>query len=177
LKDATIQITSRGDPKFIAGKTPPVKPRPYVHFYETNAAAAVILLGRDNPTRASSEAEGHAARLANDGNAATYWQAESGDANPWFRVDLERVVTLSKTKLTFPAPGNWHYRIEISDSGDSWKLLVDQSAAAGNAAERTDIVTPGAASGRFVRISIVAAPAGRPAGLAELEFSGAQSGQ
>src|ERR1019366_2999104 len=30
LKDATIQITSRGEPKSIAGKTPSVKPRPYV---------------------------------------------------------------------------------------------------------------------------------------------------
>ena len=32
LKDATIQITSLGEPKFIAGKTPSVKPRPYVRF-------------------------------------------------------------------------------------------------------------------------------------------------
>jgi beta-galactosidase len=36
LKDATIEITSLGEPKYIAGKTPPVKPRPYVRFTETN---------------------------------------------------------------------------------------------------------------------------------------------
>ncbi len=39
LKDATIQITSRGGPKFIAGKTPPVKPRPYVRFTGTASSA------------------------------------------------------------------------------------------------------------------------------------------
>jgi beta-galactosidase len=32
LKDATIEIISLGEPKFIAGKTPAVKPRPYVRF-------------------------------------------------------------------------------------------------------------------------------------------------
>jgi beta-galactosidase len=35
LKDATITITTLGEPKFIAGKTPPVKPRPYVRFTGT----------------------------------------------------------------------------------------------------------------------------------------------
>ena len=32
LKDAAIEITSLGSPRFIAGKTPPVAPRPYLRF-------------------------------------------------------------------------------------------------------------------------------------------------
>jgi beta-galactosidase len=56
LRDATIQITSLGEPKFIAGKTPPVKPRPYVRFTEMGASGSAATFGSQNPTRASSEA-------------------------------------------------------------------------------------------------------------------------
>ena len=177
LKDATVQITSRGEPKFVAGQTRPVKPRPYVHFYETNAASSVVVLGRDNPTRASSETPGHSARLANDGNPATFWQAGSGDPNAWLRIDLERVVTISKTKLAFPIAGNWRYKIEISDTGDSWKLLIGQTTAASGVAEHTDVVPAGSAAGRFVRISIVESPSNEPAELAEVEVFGTQATQ
>ena len=45
------------------------------------AAASLMTFGLNNPTRASSEAPGHSGRLANDGNAATFWQADAGDAN------------------------------------------------------------------------------------------------
>jgi len=176
LKDATIQITSLGEPKFVAGKTPSVKPRPYVRFTATSTATSLLSFGRDNPTRASSEAPGHSARLANDGNPATFWQADAGDANPWFRVDLERVVTVARARLTFPSGGNWRYKIEISSDGDTgWKLLVDQSQATAAGAERTDQAQAGSISGRFVRVSIIQAPPGQTAGLAEVEVSGTQA--
>jgi beta-galactosidase len=174
LKDATIQITSRGEPRFVAGKTPEVKPRPYVHFTEKNAANSPIVLGRDNPTGASSEASGHSARFANDGIPATFWQADAGDLHPWFRVDLERVVTVSQIKLTFPTAGNWRYQIEISDNGESWKLLTDQTTAASTGTERTNVVPAGSPAGRFVRISIVESPVAQPAALAEIEVFGKQ---
>lgn len=174
LKDATIQIASRGEPRFVAGKTPTVKPRPYVRFTESSATRTSIALGRDNPTRASSEASGHSARLANDGNSATFWEADSGDKSAWLQIDLERVVTIGRTKLTFPTPGNWRYKIEISDNGESWKLLVDQMSAATASAERSDTVS-GSVSGRFVRISIVESD--RPAALAEVEIFGTQTAQ
>jgi len=158
----------------VAGKTPLVKPRPYVHFTEKNATNSLIVLGRDNPTRASSEAPGHSARFANDGTPATFWQANAGDVNPWFRVDLERVVTVSKIKLTFPTAGSWRYRVEISDDGDSWKLLTDQTNAASTSAERTDVIPAGSPVGRFVRISIVDSPVGQSGALAEVEVFGTQ---
>jgi beta-galactosidase len=172
LKDATVQITSGGEPHFVAGKTPPVKPRPYVRFTEWSATSALMALGRDNPTRASSESSGHSARLANDGNPGTFWQADSDDKSPWLQIDLERVVAISKTKLTFPAPGNWRYKIEISENGDSWKLLVDQANATSNSSERNDVVPPGAAFGRFVRINIFKFSSNEPAALSEVEMLG-----
>lgn len=73
LKDATIEITSLGEPKFIPGKAPVVKPRPYVRFTGGGEDASPVTLGRENPTRASSEASGHSGSMANDGNPATFW--------------------------------------------------------------------------------------------------------
>jgi hypothetical protein len=179
LKDATIQLTSRGGPKFNAGKTPTVKARPYVRFTPAPAAASTgstIALGMNNPTRASSEAPGHSARLANDGNPATFWQADAGDRNPWLIIDLERIVTVSQTKLTFPSQGNWRYIIEISADGESnWKLLSDQTQTANSSAERTDLAQGGSSSGRFVRLTVAGSPSGQSAAVAELQVVGTQS--
>ena len=129
----------------------------------------------NNPTRASSEAPGHSGRLANDGNPATFWQADAGDTNAWFQVDLERIVTVSKTRLTFPRQGNWRYKIEISaDGATNWKLLDDQTRAANNNAERMDVVQGDSIPGRFVRVLVVESPLEQPAALAELEVFGTQ---
>jgi hypothetical protein len=171
LKDATIEITSLGKPKFIAGKTPGVKPRPYGRFTANNANSPVTF-GRENPTRASSEAPGHNGRFANDANPATFWQANAGDTNAWLRVDLERIVTVQKTKLTFPTEGDWRYKIEISDDGENgWKIISNQTQSAGSAKTQIQMAVNGA-HGRFLRVTFVGTPDGNPAALAEVEVTG-----
>lgn len=173
LKDATIEITSKGEPKFIAGKTPTVAARPYVRFTGANPAVASITVGRENPTRASSEAPGHSGRLANDGNAATFWQAAAGDTNAWLRVDLEKIATVTQTKLTFPAEGHWRYRIEISDDGENgWKLVADQTQKTGVAKECTDLAHSNSLRGRFLRVMLPAPLPNQSAALAEVEVTG-----
>jgi hypothetical protein len=172
LMDATIEITSLGEPRFIAGKTPAVEPRPYVRF-TGSPASSMVTLGTENPTRASSEAPGHSGRLANDGNPATFWQAAAGDTNAWWQVDLERIVTVQKTRLTFPTEGRWRYKIEISDDGESgWKMVSDQTQTTSTTKERTDTLQKEVLRGRFVRVTFIGTPDGEPAALAELEFSG-----
>ncbi len=171
LKDATIQIVSHGEPKFIAGKTPVVQPRPYVRFTGT-AANAMVTLGTANPTCASSEAPGHSGRFANDANAATFWQAAAGDTTAWLRVDLERIVTVSKTKLTFPTEGSWRYKIEISADGESnWQMVSDQNQNAGSAKVQPQTAMNGA-RGRFLRVTITGAPSGQAPALSEVEVQG-----
>jgi hypothetical protein len=173
LKDATVEIISLGKPKFIAGKTPSVKPRPYARFSAAQSAVSAVTLGLNNPTRASSEAPGHSGRLVNDGNTATFWRADMNDTNPWLRVDLERIVTVSQTKLTFPTEGNWRYKIEISDDGETnWKLVADQTQNASTAKEHTDMVPNIAPRGRFLRVTINGAPAGQSPAIAEVELTG-----
>ena len=176
LKDATIELISLGESQYIAGQTPAVKSRPYVRF-SGSAAGTPITLGRNNPTRASSEAPGHSGRLANDGNSTTFWQAAAGDTNAWWQVDLERIVTVQKAKLTFPTSGNWRYLIELSDDGASgWKLLADQSQTT-NVEQAPSFVAPNSPRGRFLHVGIIAAPAGQRPALAEFEVQGTLTAQ
>ena len=178
LKDDTIQITSRGEPKFAAGKTPSVQPRPYLRFTRSTASGGSMLtLGLNNPTRASSEAPGHSGNLANDGDPATFWQAADGGTNAWWSVDLERIVAISQTKLTFPAEGNWRYTIEISDDGETgWKIISGQTQNAGGAKIQIQPAASGA-HGRFLRVTFAGTPAATPPALAEWEVLGNLSAQ
>jgi hypothetical protein len=176
LADATITINSLGEPKFIAGKTPPVKPRPYVRFAGQPApvptAQTNSVFGLENPTQASSEAPGHNASLGNDGAPATFWQASAADTNAWWRVDLERLVTVSKTKLTFPTEAGWRYRIEISNEGSTgWRLVADQTQNTSTDKVRMDEAQP-VASGRYLRVTFAGVPDEKSAALAELEVMG-----
>lgn len=173
LKDATIEITTRGGPMFIPGNTPAVKPRPYRRFTAASPATSPVALGLQNPTRASSEASGHSARLANDGDVATYWQASAGDTSTWLRVDLERVAAINKTKLTFPWEGDWRYKIELSDDGASgWQVLADQSQVPRPGKQRIDPIERLPSRGRFLRVTITGTPPGKPAAIAEVEVVG-----
>lgn len=175
LRDATIEISSLGQPAFIAGRIPPVKPRPYVRFTE-NRASDSQPLGKENPTSASSEAPGHSGRAANDRNPATFWQASAGDRSGWLVVDLERIATISKTKLLFPSEGNWRYKIEVSDSRDGgWKLFTDQTQAASASKERVDDAHGNSVSGRFLRVTITGTPTDQQPALSEVEAMGTLS--
>jgi hypothetical protein len=178
LKDATIEVSSKGGPKFIAGKTPVIKPRPYRQLTGKEWEGALVTLGVDNPTRVSSQSTNHSGRLANDGNPATFWEALAGDTQAWLRVDLEKIVTVTQTKLTFPWPGNWRYKIELSADGNSdWKLVTDQTQTTNAEAQRTDTAVNSEARGRFLRVTIVQTPDAKPASLAELEVQAKLSSQ
>jgi hypothetical protein len=171
LKDATLTITSLGGPRFITGKTPPVKSRPYVRFTGSIEALSTTpansIFGLNNPTLASSETAGHSASLGNDGNVSTFWQPQDNDANPWWQVDLERAVTMTQTKITFPVEGNYRYKIESSSDGLRWVLAADQTQTASAGKVRTDVFA-GATSGHLLRVTFI----GKPAAVAELEVSG-----
>jgi len=172
LKDAMIEITSLGAPPFIVGETPPVKPRPYVCFTAAPKEQASSRFGLETPTRASSESPDHSGRLANDGKVETFWQSADGDRNPWLRIDLERIVTVRKTRLTFPAAGGWRYNIEVSDDGErNWTSAVDQSKHGGTEMLREDAAsTP--VRGRFLRVTLLGWPEGHAPAVAEIETIG-----
>jgi len=176
LKDATIRISSSGQPKFVPGVTPTAKPRPYQRFSAAPSTGTWDKFGLENPTRASSEAPGQTGRSANDGNSITAWQAAPDDKAPWLRVDLERVVTVTKVRLNFPSAGIWRYRIEVSQDGErNWQTFVD-SAQTDSPNQWTPHSIDGTpVGGRYLRVTLLAWPNGAAPGLAELAVSGSIS--
>jgi hypothetical protein len=176
LKDATLLITTLGEPRFIAGKTPAVKPRPYVRFdgaaAKYSAPTASSIFGVYNPVRASSESPEHAASFGNDSNAATFWQANADDTNRWWQVDVERAVTMEQVKLTFPAEGNYRYKIETSSDGSHWTLAADETQNTVTEKTRTEALAknPGA---HLLRLTFGT----KPAALSEVEISGRLTAQ
>jgi hypothetical protein len=84
---------------------------------------------------------------------------------------LERVVSVSQTRLGFPSEGNYRYRIEFSNDQVHWTLGVDRTQNRSTDKTRTDAVTP-AITGRFARVTFTGVPGGRPAALAEMEIIG-----
>ena len=172
LNDATLEITSIGGPEFIAGKTAPVKPRPYVRFTGAAAASAPLLLGLNNPTRVSSESPGHGGSLANDGQLNTGWQADPADQTPWLQVDLEKIVTVNQIQLTFPSAASWRYAIAISEDGrGDWKTVSDQTQ--NTIADKSRNHVPGSkVSGRFLRVTFINVPNGNVAAISELQVLG-----
>jgi beta-galactosidase len=173
LRDATLRLTSLGEPKFVPGVTPPVKPRPYHRFSAAPSSGTWDKFGLENPTRASSETPGKGGRNANDGNSITAWQAAPGDTTPWLRIDLERVVTVTKVRLNFPVAGVWRYRIEVSQNGESdWQTFV-ASAQTDSPNQWTSHAIEGPpTSGRYLRVILLAWPDGAAPGIGELSVSG-----
>ncbi|MEO6995471.1 MAG: glycoside hydrolase family 2 TIM barrel-domain containing protein, partial [Lacunisphaera sp.] len=173
LKDATIRITSLGEPKFVPGVTPPVTPRPYHRFSTAPSSGTWDKFGLENPTRASSEAPGQSGRGANDGNALTAWRAAAGDAHPWLRIDLERVVKVSAIHLTFPAAGTWHYRIDISRDGErNWQPFVESAQTEAPNMWTSLKIEGTAVSGRYLRVTLLGWPESVAPGISEVVASG-----
>lgn len=171
LKDATITIISKGGPEFIPGETPSVKPRKYQPVTEQVGSGTPTAYGKNNPTRVSSQATGRHGGLANDGAPSTYWIAANAGSNSWWQTDLERNLDIRKFALSFPAEGEWRYRIEVSDDGFKWTPAVDLGTSTETSKDRNHD-TPAGTVGRFVRVTFTGTPAGKPAALAEFSATG-----
>ena len=169
LQSGDITVTTTGPQSFEPGVTPAVKPRPYIRFVAAGTKPADESFGRDKPTRASSEAAGHNAGLANDGNADTFWKAAPDDRSAWWQVDLERMCVISNVKLTFPSADKNDFRVQISDDGDKWRDAGDSSKAtlSGNSCT---VKLKARTVGQYVRVTF--GTPGSPATLSEFEVIG-----
>jgi hypothetical protein len=78
---------------------------------------------------------------------------------------------LSAVHLTFPAPGDYRFQIDVSDDGQTWRTAADQTQVAKTDQTRL-IRLPSASRGQFVRVTFTSVPAGATAGLSELEITG-----
>jgi hypothetical protein len=180
LAPAELTIACAGGPPFVPGTTPMAVAQPYVRFVTPGRRVAKRAghgdgsLGRDNPTFATTEAPGHAANLANDGDAATYWQADANDRHPAWTVDLERAAALVSVHIVFPTPAVRHFAVETSDDRNAWRPAADPVRDDAAVAVRDVSLAP-ATKGRFVRIAFTDVPAGG-ASISELEARGSLAG-
>ncbi|HEV6964668.1 glycoside hydrolase family 2 protein [Roseateles sp.] len=122
LRDATLDVPTLAGPAFRPGVTPLAPPRPY--HPAVAAAGEEQAFGRDNPTEASSAASGHAPRLVNDGDAATCWQPEPGDGDPWIALDLERIVAINRVVVRPCGPGRHALQAEVQQLNGQWLPLA-----------------------------------------------------
>jgi len=178
LKDATLKIITRGEPQFVAGKTPLAPDRPYVRFVrpEDFTAPGNQNVAYNRPTGASSEAPGHNGSRAVDGDANTYWSASDDQPGAWWQVDLEQPHTITAVQITFPAAGNYRYRVEGSINGNSWTLLADNSQTDRTEPVRTDKI-PSGQRVQIVRLTFAGLPVGTAAALAEVKITGQVAAQ
>jgi hypothetical protein len=172
LEDATLEIATIGFPEFIEGKTAVAADRPYFAPNPSAAALAamknIVNVARDRPSRASSEAADHPARLANDGDAGTFWQSAADDSQPWIQVDMEGFYQVSGLRLVFKASGNSRYQVDVSSDGAEWSGAVDRTRSIRTDPIRNDIFEPGTVC-RYVRVIFTSEP---PAHLCEIEVFG-----
>ena len=174
LQSGTLRIKTEGTPLYMAGKTPDVQPRPYVQYVrkaDPNAANLASEFGLSNPTRASGEVIGHSAPMANDGDKTTYWQSPGGTREAWWQVELERIVSINRIRLLFPADEERHYRIETSLDGVHWNCVLDRTQTPVSGRERPEEVAPGTTAST-VRVTFTGLRPEQPATLTEMSISG-----
>jgi beta-galactosidase len=88
-----------------------------------------INIAEGKPATASSERAGGrrptTAAKANDGAAGTRWYADSDKPGEWWQVDLGDVQPIADVVTLFDGqPGNYQYRVDISDDGEKWRTAV-----------------------------------------------------
>jgi len=174
LADATIAITTEGKPLYVEGATPRVRERPYVTSNRSGfrpTVESVANVGRDRPSRASSDSAEHPARAANDSDVSTAWRAADGDANPWWQVDLEGFYLIYSTRIRFASAGAHGYKLEVSKDGQKWETAVDQSAATAANQERADNLPAGTVI-RYLRVRFPPHSAANATSLAEVSLFG-----
>ena len=174
LADATITITTVGEPRFVPGLTSMVGDRPYAPPPESQAAREAmrnaVNVALNRPCRASSEAEGHPGRFANDGDTTTSWRA-AATTNEWWLVDLEGFYQLASLRLTFEREANYRFIVELSNDAKSWTSAIDRSSTTNTKSVRNDVLDPGATA-RYVRVRFTHDPPGEVANLCTFELLG-----
>lgn len=121
----------------------------------------------NGPISASSEesSNGNTAGKAFDGDRNSRWCADGPGAGQWIQAELPAVTALGAVELEFEKAGAWSVKAELSSDGASW-------TKAGEASDKsTDrLRIPAQGSGRFVRVTITAAPNGTWAGAREVRL-------
>ncbi len=108
---------------------------------------------------ASSTQSGHPAEHALDGDPATRWCADGSSYPQWLQIELETPRIIRSIEIDWESRGAaYQYRVEGSNDGQSWRMLLDQSKNT-KAGLGRELLTAQEET-RFVRITGVSSKAG-----------------
>ncbi|MDR1784099.1 MAG: family 43 glycosylhydrolase [Dysgonamonadaceae bacterium] len=112
-------------------------PNKKVDLENDNLSVGWKILSFGKQTTASSSLTGHEPQKANDENVEDWWSAVLGDAGEWLQIDLGKKETVNAVQVNFSDQDFtnlsensftvYRYKIESSDDGEKWKMLIDRS--------------------------------------------------
>lgn len=173
LASADLTIRAEGGPAFVPGVTPVAAERPYVIYQDsTRPSTPPIDLSLNRPTSASSSAEGHSSRMANDDSMESYWQpAEKTSGDSWLQIDFESQCNLKSVRISLTRWAAYRYVIESADREGNWMVWADRRANKNISAEISETPPNGTVS-RFVRIIFSPMQGGAPVQVKEVQVLG-----
>lgn len=164
LQLARLELEFVGAPSYVVGESRETVNRPYIKYVKEETGA-LQTYGLNNPTFASSAAEGHSAGFAADGNDATYWQPDSEDAIATWMLDTERGLDIHSLSLFFAETSSCHYVLEISADNINWQQIYEASSID---SKTLNLVLPTSQKMRFLRFTV----RGGTVKLAEVQVTG-----
>ncbi|RXK85484.1 glycoside hydrolase family 2 protein [Filimonas effusa] len=168
----SVVIETLGTPRFVSGSTPNTTERPYVRYTieKKTVDDRSVNIAYPKPTRASSEATGKTANLANDKDIRSCWQPNISDTASWWQVDLENVYVITEVRLQFPLQEKFDCTVDISADNQNWHAIAkprNPFPADGKLVVPVSNATPA----RFLRVSFRNDP-NNQVKLAEVEVFG-----
>jgi hypothetical protein len=159
LAAAELTVQAEGGPAFEAALTTVAAERPYVLYRNPlQKPVGPIDISLQRPTAASSNASGHSSFMADDSDAATYWQpAEADTTQPWWQIDFESRCAVSFVRLSLAHSFPYRYRIDVEDAAGNWTTAVDRQANGDWASSFVNDLPAGTAT-RRLRIVFLPAP-------------------
>ncbi len=119
---------------------------------KSNKNACVNLAYKAKATASSHYGDFFVPIHATDDNNATLWKASDCNAPAWLQIDLGTNTKFNQIWTQFEFPTFFYqYKIETSSDGNSWTLYADRT---NNTQQGSPMVDEGAASARFIRITI-----------------------
>ncbi|MBT3193194.1 MAG: DUF4981 domain-containing protein [Verrucomicrobia bacterium] len=118
---------------------------------------------------ASSQQERNRAEFAVDGDLSTRWCVKGGVVPAWVMLEMDQPRRAKGVAITWETKGAYQYRVEGSLDGEDWKLLVDRTQFS-NAGERIVDSLKFQGAVRFVRVTVIGAPAGCWPSIREIEL-------
>jgi hypothetical protein len=123
---------------------------------------------------ASTSEDANPPENAVDGDPASRWCADSDATGAWWKIDLEKPLSLAGCEITWEhTDATYKFIIEGSADGKTWITLNDQRAA--TSTQSPQKLALAASPVRYVRITITGLDDGSWASFCELQLFDADS--